>query len=211
VIPRIIHQTWKDARVDYWIFKRSQTSVELHLPNWEYRFWTDADLDAFVQQEFSGLYPAWKGLDRHIKRVDTARYCLLHRYGGVYADLDFIFTENIDGLMDDAYDLFFYRSMQSIVKKWDFLGNAFMVSKRGQKFWLDAMDYMFSLPEKTDVLRHTGPLALGAFYASLAEKPLARIFEPDYFDNERCQDGVGARRYGYHVRTATWQHPGGAG
>jgi mannosyltransferase OCH1-like enzyme len=205
VIPRIIHQTWKDTQVDHWIFKRSRTSVDLHLPNWEYRFWTDADLDAFMRDEFPGLYPAWLGLDRHIKRVDTARYCLLHRYGGTYADLDFVFTQNIDGLMEDGYDLFFYRSMQSIVKKWDFLGNAFMVSKPGQKFWLDAMDYMFALPEKTDVLRHTGPLALGAYYASLETKPNAKILGPDFFDNEICQDGVGARAYGYHVRMATWQ------
>jgi hypothetical protein len=52
-------------------------------------------------------------------------------------------------------------------------------------------------------LRHTGPLALGAFYVSLPEKPRARIFEPDYFDNEFCQDGVGEKRFGYHVRMAT--------
>ena len=205
MIPKIVHQTWKDARPGHFIFQRSRASVKLYLPDWEYRLWTDDDLEAFMREEYGWLYPAWKGLDCHIKRVDTARYCLLHRFGGLYADLDFIFTRGIDELLDESYDLFFYRSRQSIVKQWTFLGNAFMVSKPGQEFWLGALASMLALPRHTPVLRHTGPLALGAYHASLDPKPCAMIFGPDEFDNERCADGIGARRHGYHVRLATWQ------
>lgn len=205
MIPRIVHQTWKDAKIDYWIFQRSQESVRQHLGDWEYRLWTDADLDAMMRAEFPRYYEAWLGLDLHIKRVDTARYCLMYRYGGLYADLDFVFTRGIDDLFTDDADLYFYKSTQAIVKKWDFLGNALLISRAGQKFWLQVLDYMFSLPRQTHVLSHTGPLALGKFYRELPSKPAARIFEPEIFDNERCQDGVGSRLYGYHIRTATWQ------
>ena len=205
MIPRIVHQTWKDAKIDYWIFKRSQASVALHLADWEYRLWTDADLDSLVKEDFPEFHEAWKALDRHIKRVDTARYCILYKHGGLYADLDFIFTRGIDDLIDDEHDIFFYKSTQAIVKNWEFLGNALMISEPKQQFWLDALRYMFSLPANTGVLHHTGPRALGAYYASLTDKPKVKILGPDIFDNERCQDGIGARTHGYHVRTATWQ------
>ncbi len=204
-MPRIVHQTWKTADIEPWFFKQSQPAIRKYLPNWDYRFWTDADLEQFVQAEFPVLFERWRGFDRPIKRVDMARYCLLYKFGGLYADLDFIFTGPLDEILDENYDLFFYRSTQAIVKGWNFLGNAFMVSKPGQRFWLDVMEYMIGLAANTAVLHHTGPLALGAYYASLEEKPKALIFGPEYFDNNKCQDGVGEHRYGYHMRTATWQ------
>lgn len=207
MIPKIIHQTWKDANVTHWIFKRSQESIATHLPEWKYTFWTDEDLDALVRTDFNDLYEAWRNLNQPIKRVDAARYCILYKFGGVYADLDFIFTRNIDPIIDDGHDLYFYKSTQSLVKGWQFLGNAFMISNPGQTFWLDVLQYMLGLPPDTYVLHHTGPRALGAYYESLASKPNAKVFGPEYFDNEKCQDGVGERSFGYHVRTATWQRP----
>jgi mannosyltransferase OCH1-like enzyme len=208
MIPRIIHQTWKDADVSFWVFKRSVKSIQQHLPEWKYQFWTDADLDFFMKSEFSRFYERWLNLDKHIKRVDIARYCMLYKFGGIYADLDFVFTRNPEDLLDEDRDLFFYRSTQALVKQWDFLGNAFMISVSGQEFWMDVTEHMLGLPAGTPVLKHTGPLALGAYYASLPEKPRARIFDPSLFDNERCQDGVGEKRYGYHIRAATWQRLG---
>jgi len=158
-----------------------------------------------MHREFPAYYEKWLALDRQIKRVDTARYCLLYKFEGLYADLDFIFTLGLEDILDEQFDLFFYKSTQAIVKNWDFLGNALMISKPQQAFWLGALEYIFSLPAHTEVLQHTGPRALGAYYASLEEKPNVRIFGPEIFDNEHCADGVGARRYGYHVRAATWQ------
>lgn len=208
MIPKMVHQTWKTRNVDHWIFKRSQESVRQHLPHWEYRFWTDEDLDRLVGEDFAEFYPWWSSLPQPIKKVDTARYCMLFKHGGMYADLDFIFTRSLDELFDqDPSPLYFYRSKQSEVKGWEFLGNALMMSLPGQDFWLGALRYMRSLPMETPVLHHTGPRALGSYYASLSTKPEACIFGPDVFDNERCADGVGERRYGYHVRTATWQQP----
>lgn len=207
MIPRIVHQTWKNAEVTYWVFKRSQESVRQHLGHWSYRLWTDEDLERLVREDFPTFYNWWRSLDKPIKRVDAARYCILHKHGGLYADLDFIFTRTPDPLLDEGHRLYFYRSMQAEVKGWKFLGNALMFSVPGEAFWLGALEYMAALPPRTSVLEHTGPRALGAYYDSLTTKPPARIFGPDVFDNERCGDGIGSREYGYHVRTATWQRP----
>ena len=54
----------------------------------QYCHWTDAEIDAFV----AAVYPAFVGIFRRypypIQRADAARYLILHRYGGVYVDLD---------------------------------------------------------------------------------------------------------------------------
>lgn len=209
MVPQVIHQTWKVNEITFWIFKRSQASIRTHLGHWQYRFWTDDDLDSFIRECYSAYHERWKALNKPIKKVDVARYFILHRFGGVYADLDFVFTDCIDSLFKDESDLYFYQSTQARVKKWSFLGNAWMAATPGKEFWLEAVDFMLALPVNTPVLRHTGPLALGAFYDSLlsrqADVGCIRILDPDIFDNERCGDGVGERRYGYHIRAATWQ------
>ncbi len=206
MIPKIVHQTWKTEEVTHWIFKKSQASVREWLSEWEYRFWTDAKLERFMREAYPEHFEAWANLDRTIKRVDLSRYLILHRHGGLYADLDWVFTGDVGELIEEEIALYFYQSKQALVKGWDFLGNAFMMSTPGQDFWLEVVDYMLGLPANTPVLRHTGPRALGAYWEGLSHKPNATIFGPDIFDNEKCADGVGKRQYGYHVRTATWQH-----
>ena len=115
-------------------------------------------------------------LDRHIKRVDTARYCLLYKFGGLYADLDFIFTENIDEILDEHFDLFFYRSTQAIVKEWAFLGNALLISKPEQPFWLGALDYMFGLPANTAVAPPHWPAGTRGILCVLGRKAACQNF-----------------------------------
>lgn len=207
MIPKIIHQTWKTNKFDYWIFKKSQASVSEHLAEWQYNFWTDADLDAFIRSNYNEFYNSWKLLNQPIKRVDLARYLILHKFGGVYADLDFIFTKSLDELIDSQHRIYLYVSQEAVVKEWQFLGNAFMMSAPGDQFWIDLVIYMLGLPPQTHVLHHTGPRAIGSYYASLETKPLIKVLSPDYIDNDRCEAGVGLHRFGYHMRAATWQHP----
>lgn len=187
------------------VFRKSQDSVREHLADWDYRFWTDDDLAAFVLESYPEYHGRWSDLDRPIKRIDMARCFLLHRHGGVYADLDFVFTQAPDALFDGRHRLYFYRSQQAIAKGWQFLGNPFMASMPGEQFWLDLVEYKLALPPSTEVLHHTGPRAIGAFYESLDERSAIRVFGPEFFDYDRCADGVGEHRYGYHIRLASWQ------
>lgn len=204
MIPRIIHQTWKTSENLPWFFKKGQDSVAEHMPDWEYRFWTDCDLESFVQRDYPKFFNRWISLDQPIKRVDTARYMILHRYGGMYADLDFTFKKGVEPLLGGS-PLFFYRTTQAMKKKWDFLGNALMLSEPNLPFWIGLLEFMFSLPDSTPVLSHTGPMALGKYYSMLPEKPECTILGPNIFDNEKCADGVGKAEYGHHCRTGTWQ------
>lgn len=201
MIPRIIHQTYKTTDLP-WFFKKGQDSAKRHMPDWKYRFWTDEDLDRLVREDYPQFYERWLGLDKQIKRVDTARYMILHKHGGMYADLDFYFKKPVDELIEREY-VCSYRTTQSIVKKWPFMGNAFLASESGHPFWIEAIERMFDLPADTSVLFHTGPMALGYIYRDSGFA--FAIFTPDIFDNEKCADGVGLAEYGTHGRRATWQ------
>lgn len=87
-IPKIIHQTWKDVFIPHWLAKYVATWIHLN-PDWEYIFWSDNDLDLLIAEEFPFLVSSYSSLPLKIMKVDLARYCIMSKYGGVYADIDF--------------------------------------------------------------------------------------------------------------------------
>lgn len=209
MIPRIVHQTWETADPTYWIFKRSQAAIKEHMPEWEYRFWTDDDLDRLVQQHYPRFYTAWLGLSENIKRVDVARLLILHQHGGLYCDLDVIWKRD-PWLWLQHGRMVSYISTQAIVKSWQFMGNAAIASEPGHPFLVEVVEWMLNLPTNTAVLFHTGPRALGKFleerHRGTVEKSDGITFwTPGLFDNDRCQDGIGQAMLGVHCRVASWQ------
>ena len=86
-IPPIIHQTWKSVEVPARFQAAARSWRDRH-PGWEYALWTDADIDRFVRDHFPELVALFERYPDQIQRVDAFRYLLLHRVGGVYADLD---------------------------------------------------------------------------------------------------------------------------
>lgn len=100
MIPRIIHQTWANYDLPE-RFKESQRSWIQYHPDWTYMFWTDADLDRFVQKHYPSIWPVWCSYPDQIQRADAARYMLLHHFGGVYSDLDIVCRRPFDEFLDN--------------------------------------------------------------------------------------------------------------
>ena len=98
-IPRIIHQTWHS--IDVPPKKGDPASWRRLNPNWEYKFWTDDALHAFMRDCFPDLFPLYNGYNRMIQKVDFARYCLLKYYGGIYADIDTVCMASLDPIAGD--------------------------------------------------------------------------------------------------------------
>jgi len=83
-IPKIIHQIWlgpKNPPAHFFTFRDKW--LKLH-PDWEYRLWTDADLDG-LNLELRDLIDATPNF---AERSDILRSELLERFGGVYVDVD---------------------------------------------------------------------------------------------------------------------------
>jgi len=70
----------------------------------------------------------------HIMKIDFVRFCFLHKFGGIYADMDvFCYKKFYDELDQDIYVL--ENPMGN-----DAIENSMMVSKAGHPFWVECMD-----------------------------------------------------------------------
>ena len=98
-IPKILHQIWVGPKTPPELLKQSQESFKKHNPDWEYKLWTDADVKSLMlhNQKFYDLS------DNYGEKSDILRYELLHKFGGVYVDVDFICFKPLDVLCQ--YDL----------------------------------------------------------------------------------------------------------
>lgn len=93
MIPHLIHQIWlgeSGGSSPPSTFQQAAASWRHHHHDWEYRLWGSAEirqLFAAARPELQGLYDAYP---YWVQRADAARYLILHRYGGIYADLDIL-------------------------------------------------------------------------------------------------------------------------
>ena len=53
-----------------------------------YKFYTDKECDVFMQDNFPNLYSIYRQLSLPVMKADLWRYCVVYKYGGIYADVD---------------------------------------------------------------------------------------------------------------------------
>jgi len=208
-IPRIIHQTWRDSNVaaHSHVAELSQRSWRSHHPDWDYRLWTDTELEPFIERYYSWFLPTWRQLNLKIKRIDAVRYCWLHHFGGMYADLDFVCIRNVEALLE-GNKVVSYRSREAEKKNWRFAGNAWMASVPQHPLWISMLHHIRDYPgqEGTDmfsVLRHTGPMGLGKVIDDFLGAHGAsgiRIVGSTLVGNE----SEPPYEFAYHARTQQW-------
>ena len=84
---KIIHLTWKNREIpERW--KRSWDNwISLH-PDFIVMLWTDIENRKLVELYYSDFLDKYDTYPYNIQRVDAVRCFYLHRYGGIYSDLD---------------------------------------------------------------------------------------------------------------------------
>lgn len=90
MIPKIIHQTYKNETIpDVWI-DAQQSCKDLHKARdgWEYKLWTDDIMEQFIRDEYPWFIDRFVAYPYPIERADAIRYFVLAHYGGIYIDLD---------------------------------------------------------------------------------------------------------------------------
>ena len=97
-VPAIIHQTWRDAYSMPQAWQEASNSCRTLHPNYEYRFWTDADARRLIEKEFPCLLSTFDAYPYDIQRADVIRLLVLYVYGGIYLDLDIICLKSLDPL-----------------------------------------------------------------------------------------------------------------
>lgn len=98
LIPRILHQTWKDKTLPR-DFRQWQGSWLKHHPDWTYCFYSDENCLDFIGRtcpEWLGIYTGFKN---PVQRADLFRYLVVYHKGGVYADMDMECFKPLDPLL----------------------------------------------------------------------------------------------------------------
>jgi mannosyltransferase OCH1-like enzyme len=188
VIPRIIHQTWKDHDLPE-RFRESAESWRRHHPDWEWRLWTDADIQGFVDREFPEMAPLFASYPDQIQRVDAVRYLILSKIGGFYADLDVICLKPFDTFRDQ-------RVLLPPTKPAGF-SNDLMASEADSPFFAHVAASLeeakrrwdrFFIPRHLRVLLTTGPLFVTRCYHTFPGKGSITILPKDVYGTAPGED-----------------------
>jgi mannosyltransferase OCH1-like enzyme len=225
LIPRVLHQTWKDADVpERW--RPLQRTWREHHPDWDHRFWTDADLRDLVAEHYPWFLEAYDAYDHAISRVDAARYFLLHRHGGVYVDLDFESLRSLDGLLvghslvlgvepESHTALSIVRTRPRALTR--VVCNAFIASTPGHSFWTHVFPRLVAHARERDPLDTAGPFfltdAIDSYYGDVPAHvaSAAQLYPLDKAVFERGGDAladhrarIGAEAYAVHHWAGSW-------
>ena len=124
--------------------------------------WNDEDLDNFMKIEFPQYYEIYKNYDKNIKRIDIARYFILYKYGGIYADMDYICFKNFYNLIPQNK----VSISESPYPENEYIQNALMISPKNHPFWLKVIKKSQEKERiKSDIIIYsTGPVLLSDTY-----------------------------------------------
>lgn len=159
-VSKIIHQTAPGDKSKWHpIWKHCQESWKTKFPDYEYKFWSDEDLENFIATKYPWFLDTYKGYDKTIKRVDSARYFILYEYGGIYADMDFECINNFEHLLPE-------HKVSIAESPWkdddreggrELYQNALMASPPKHPFWEKVFKLLEDNKNHHDVLHATGP------------------------------------------------------
>lgn len=99
IIPRIIHQTWREVSIPTEWTACVQGWKQLH-PEWEHKMWTDEDNRSLIKNEYPWFLATYDSYPHNIQKASAAKYFILHKYGGVYADIDMQCLVTLNSLLN---------------------------------------------------------------------------------------------------------------
>lgn len=169
MIPRIIHQTWKDENVPSKYDKLVQ-SWKTHHPTWTYRLWTDASIRQLISEQEPQLLAYFDSIRLGVQKADIGRYVILKHHGGFYADLDTECFKSMELIPKfEQHSLIVCPSQQNVIEIailgscarhpiWDqVLSDLVENHKRGMSAW-NWRTWICKLSVAYQVLVETGPV-----------------------------------------------------
>lgn len=214
IIPKIIHQTWKNNDIPD-DFKISINRWKQLHPNYKYILWTDKTMEKFMKKNYSWFLNTYNNYKYNIQKCDAWRYFVLYHYGGIYSDLDIIPKKKITEIDTSFhnYDAIIpITSNQNIFSSLS-LTNSFMCSKKNSDLF---ETLIFSLKKYKNKCKNFLPHAhimctAGPFFLSdVIKKKFGRM--PSKKNNiliipeNIFNPGFGENNYFSHLKGGTWHN-----
>ena len=186
MIPKLIHQTWKNKRVPAQ-FTAFTNSWKKHHASWEYRLWDDKDNREFIQKWYPWFLPIFDIYSFDIQRADAVRYFILYKYGGLYVDLDYECFKPVECLLSEKSAAFAIEAevncRQDGVKQ--IISNAFMASEPRHPFFYAVMKSLITYTSKKTgfdqfILDTTGPFMLNRVFENYQNQHEIKLIPSKY-------------------------------
>lgn len=188
MIPKIIHQTWKDKNLPPIIYKLVSENIRFFKSNgFEFMFWTDEMILKLIADEYPNFYNIYKMARTGVQKGDIARILLVYHYGGIYIDLDVLvlrdFSEILDMNADKLYITYEPSGQTMALYNSDkYICNAFFAANK-QNNMLKAI--LNNIPEYvqnyTENIFARFDIFGGAYFKTIIEDPLYAIFKSDVY------------------------------
>ena len=206
MIPKIIHQIApEDKNLWHPIWFKCHDSWKEHYPEPEYThiMWNDEDIDILIREEFQEYLNLYNSFSFHIIKLDFIRYCILYKYGGIYADMDMFCYKNFynelkgDGyLIGSAYD-------DELVQ------NSLMISTVKNTFFKQCINEIYNKYKPFDnseiwtnhVVKTSGPRFLSGLYLSFGKNSIGILPHEEYNNDLRYYTSNLKTR---HMMTGRW-------
>ncbi len=213
MIPKIIHQTYKDNNLPD-LYKKCQQQIKSICPEFEYKFYSDEDIDSFMLNNYPEYYIQFMNLPRKIMQIDMFRYFLIYEYGGWYIDMDYYLIKKLDC----SDEIILPCSNHNNGGDTRFLGNCIFGSIPKHQFWKSLMDNMmtFNLLKEffdNDVLETTGPglvtrMWLKSEYKNGIQIPEKNLFHPPsgQINKVKLNELKSYNSYGVHLCSGVWRN-----
>ena len=217
-IPKIIHHTYKNHNLPE-IYKTCQSEIKRLNPDFEYRFYTDDDMDKLMKTDFPGYYDKFNELPRMIMKIDMFRYFLMYKYGGLYTDMDYLMFKPFDMLNEKVV---IPCNREDETGNPICLGNCIFASEPNHPYWKSLMDTLFIFDRKkidynTDknidgYVLGTGPTFVFAMWKKYSKLnndiciSKRSLFHPPTKNNKQhIEELKKSGCYGMHICTGLWR------
>lgn len=167
----ILHQTWKNDTIPYNLFSKEWIDSWKKF-NFDYMFWTDDDNRRLIRDFYPELLEIYDSYDKSVKRCDLARYCMLDKFGGLYADLDCIGVNDYTKTLEENSLVLTVEPVENTMFSLGkmMLSNALMYSKPGHKFW----SYVFKEALKREYRNTVAVIETGPAFLTRAHDAFVR-------------------------------------
>jgi mannosyltransferase OCH1-like enzyme len=140
MIPKIIHHiSPEDKSLWHPFWSQCYESWYEQFPNYDFKIWNDqSDLDCLVKDHYPRYWNLYQAFPVHIMRIDFARLCILHKFGGIYADMDMFCYKNFEHYL--TKDIMFLENLthEYTDAQWE---NSMMSSAPGHRLLEELMKY----------------------------------------------------------------------
>ncbi len=205
-IPKIIHQIWLGSPFPE-KYKALRDTWLQYNPDWEYRLWTEKEIDDFglINREMYDFAVNYG------ERSDIARYEILHRIGGVYVDTDYECYKPFD-MLHQAYD--FYIGIQPLDTGHVQLGIGIIGSRPGHPLLKQAIHEIGKKRKTAEpVVLRTGPFFFTLIFHRMAPTcsdavialPSSFLYPMGYYEKvEEKTKWVKSESYANHLWGGSW-------